>query len=293
MSNIQLLAEARYIKRLMTEVTPTGILSLVCDSFDFWGVVTKILPSLKDKIMAREGTVVIRPDSGDPVDILCGMVKYPYFYDSIDEAYAKLDGNFSVDGKVVNIAGNWRSAALNLDGRVGFGAPIPEHEVKGLIECLYDTFGGTATESGLIALDSHIGAIYGDSITLARQDQIIKRLKAKGFVPSVVLGIGSFTYQYVTRDTHGTAVKATDTQHGTGNHVAISKDPKTDSSKKSAKGLLMVVKDESGRFQLKADVTPEEEASEANELNVVYKDGQVYNLTTLNEIRERVDSYFL
>lgn len=194
--------------------------------------------------MSREGTLVIRPDSGDPVKILCG-----------DE-----------------------------DSKLGSA------ENKGLIECLWDTFGGTIQEStGLKLLDSHIGAIYGDSITLERQDEIIKRLITKGFVPSVVLGIGSYTYQYVTRDTHGSAVKATCVQKGEGNYEPIFKDPKTDKSKKSAKGLLMVTKEE-GKFVLHSDVTPEQE--QQGELIPVFKDGKLLVETTLSKIRERIDSTF-
>lgn len=149
--------ELESLKHLMTNVTPKGIISIVSDTWDFWKLVTEYVPALKDTIMNREGTVVIRPDSGDPVKIVCG------------------DPNAQT-----------------------------EHEQKGLIECLWGTFGGTEVEwngKQYKLLDNHIGAIYGDSITLDRQKQIHVQLMTKGFVPSVVLGIGSFTYQYVTRDT--------------------------------------------------------------------------------------------
>lgn len=272
---------------LITNVTPCGIISIVSDTWDFWKLVTEYLPSVKDIIMAREGTVVIRPDSGDPVKILTGykvFEKYSFdtMYDALEhasmypqdtyncEAYKLADGTY-----------------LCLDTHT----ILQEHEVKGLIECLWDTFGGTI-ENGLRKLDSHIGAIYGDSITLKRQDEIIERLKGKGFVPSVVLGIGSFTYQYVTRDTHGSAVKATDIQLGTDNHFAIAKDPKTDSSKKSAKGLLMVVRDCLGELTLVSDVTPEMEASDENLLRPVFRDGVLLRRTTLKEIREKVNTNF-
>ena len=57
-------------------------------------------------------------------------------------------------------------------------------------------------------LDPHIGAIYGDSITPERQVQIYERLAAKGFAATnIVLGVGSFTYEYNTRDTLGFAAK--------------------------------------------------------------------------------------
>ena len=49
------------------EAFPSGPISIVCDTWDFFNVITKVLPALKDEIMAREGgPVVVRPDSGDP-----------------------------------------------------------------------------------------------------------------------------------------------------------------------------------------------------------------------------------
>lgn len=278
--------ELQSLIHLISNVTPNGIISIVSDTWDFWQLVTEYLPQIKDLIMSRDGTVVIRPDSGDPVEILCGLgtlgsIEYPTWTPDVHTGteYVKYEGKcYKVHYSPIE--------------HYSLGCEVPEHEVKGLIECLWDTFGGTEVD-GLRLLDSHIGAIYGDSITLERQDQIIERLLAKGFVPSVVLGIGSFTYQYVTRDTHGFAIKATDIQVGEGNHVAISKDPKTDQSKKSAKGLLMVTYDEKYKtYRLVADVTPEQEASEENCLKTIFKDGKFIKRTTLAEIRARIDSHF-
>lgn len=63
--------DEKYISEMMDRY-PTGIISIVADGYDFWHVISEILPKLKDKIMTREGKVVIRPDSGNPVDIVCG-----------------------------------------------------------------------------------------------------------------------------------------------------------------------------------------------------------------------------
>lgn len=56
----------------MLDQYPTGIVSIVCDGFDYWKVLTEVLPKLKNKIMSRPGKVVVRPDSGDPIKIVCG-----------------------------------------------------------------------------------------------------------------------------------------------------------------------------------------------------------------------------
>lgn len=80
-------------------------------------------------------------------------------------------------------------------------------------------------------------------------------------------------------------------QKGAGNYEPIFKDPKTDSKKKSAKGLLMVVEGVDG-YELVSDVTKEEELSANNELKTVYKDGQLLVETSLKEIRERINNTF-
>ncbi|MNU89779.1 putative nicotinate phosphoribosyltransferase [compost metagenome] len=228
-------------KRLVTELYPNGIVSIVSDTWDFWQVITEYLPLLKSDILARDGKVVIRPDSGDPVKIIVG------------------------------------------DKDAVPGSP----EYKGAIECMWETFGGTITEKGYKLLDSHIGLIYGDSITLQRQQAILNGLKEKGFASfNVVLGIGSYTYEYVTRDTYGFAMKATYGEVN-GEPRNIFKDPKTDDgTKKSAKGLLSVSK-ENGVLVLKDECTWEEEKQGL--LQTVFENGQLLNEQSLSVIRKRLE----
>jgi nicotinamide phosphoribosyltransferase len=224
-------AEYEAIKRLITEVYPTGILSLVCDTFDFWRVITEILPRLKPEIMARNGKLVIRPDSGDPVKIICG-----------DPSSDK------------------------------------QCERIGAIKCLHSIFGSTTNDVGYWELDSHIGLIYGDSITLARQEEILTRLVASGFAANnVVLGIGSYTYQYVTRDTYGWAVKATAARVN-GVDLPLFKDPKTDDgTKKSLRGFLKI---ENGEVY---DNQPCHSGYEP-----MFKNGRVLSDIKFDEVRKNV-----
>nr|WP_315240765.1 nicotinate phosphoribosyltransferase [uncultured Flavobacterium sp.] len=233
--------ECETFKRLVTEVYPKGIVSIVSDTWDLWKVLTDYLPRLKEDIVAREGKVVIRPDSGDPVDIICG----------------------------------------NPNGKT-------EQEKKGVIELLWDVFGGSENAKGYKELIPQIGAIYGDSITVARATQICERLKAKGFASTnVVLGIGSFTYQYNTRDTFGFAMKATYGEVD-GEGRAIFKDPITDDgTKKSAKGLMKIDLVD-GIYHLKDSVSWEEEKQ--GELKEVFRDGKLLSDQSLNDIRSRVST---
>ena len=154
---------------------------------------------------------------------------------------------------------------------------------KGAYEMLWDIFGGEVNKQGYKILHPSIGLIYGDSITLDKQKRILDRLELKGFSASnLVLGIGSYTYEYVTRDTYGFAMKATWCQVD-GKGRDIFKDPKTDDgTKKSAKGLLQVYK-EDGKLQLIDMCTPDEE--ERGELKEVFNNGKILE-TTLGNIRE-------
>lgn len=233
-------------RRLM-QTFPTGILSVVSDTWDLWKVLTEYLPTLKEEILARDGKLVIRPDSGDPVGIICGAP---------------------------------------IDVLVLLENPLPSD--NGLIELLWDTFGGTINEQGYKVLDPHIGAIYGDSITLERAEQICERLKAKGFASTnIVLGVGSFSMGYATRDQQGGAVKSTAVEIN-GELVEIFKDPITDDgTKKSAKGLLGVYLDDYNKLTLYDQLDWSQENS--GELKTIFKDGEFTKLTTIDEIRLKLN----
>ena len=69
--------EVKTFERLISEVYPAGIVSIVSDTWDFWQVITEFLPALKNRVLARNGKVVIRPDSGDPVKIFIGDDQAP------------------------------------------------------------------------------------------------------------------------------------------------------------------------------------------------------------------------
>lgn len=68
-------SEIETYRRLITQVYPKGIVSVVSDTWDYFAVIKNILPALKPEIMAREGKLVIRPDSGDPVAITLESIK--------------------------------------------------------------------------------------------------------------------------------------------------------------------------------------------------------------------------
>lgn len=287
-----------------------GILSIVSDTFDLWKLITEYLPTNKEAIMSRDGKLVIRPDSGDPVDIICGiqeikdlttLLNLPsgtYFYKNETFIFKKEEWlNILSDyDKEIHL-----EEALfaylkkeNLEGfrkwngnKVIYFHKNNEFVNKGVIELLWGIFGGTINEQGYKVLDSHIGAIYGDSINLERQVEIYKRLEAKGFAATnIVLGVGSYSYVYMTRDQAGFAAKgAWFESEGIGYNIY--KDPITDSgTKKSLKGKVQVATNLDGEIVCYQECSSEEEYK--GMLQTIYEDGKFFNQTTLTEIRNRL-----
>lgn len=228
--------ERATVERLL-ELYPSGIVSVVADSFDLWAAL-QFLAELKVAIMARDGKLVIRPDSGDPERILCG-----------DPC-----------------------------------APAGSPQRKGVVNLLAETFGTTENASGYRELDPHVGVIYGDSINFGRADAITANLMRQGYASTVpVFGFGSYTYQFVTRDTFSLAVKATWVQiQGRGRDIF--KDPVTDSgTKRSARGRLAVLGGMDGSLALVQQATADQEAN--SRLRTVFEDGVFAGATTFAGVR--------
>ncbi len=287
------LAEQEVIRELISDLYPSGIVSIVADSFDYWSVITRIAPALKDVILARtpdalgNAKVVFRPDSGDPDKILTGYKWIPVGdvkdqaamlaaeaagYEAVrDEASGKFYAFKSVD--------NGWTTEFDLK-------ELQECEVKGSVECLWETFGGVVTDQGYKLLNPRVGLIYGDSITLERASAILTRLAAKGFASgNVVFGIGSYTYQVISRDSFGFALKAIYAEVGD-DSVEIYKDPATDDgTKKSAKGLLRVEK-EGDDFVLYEQQSWEEFSRGA--LVPIFRDSQLLVDEPVSVIRARL-----
>lgn len=275
--------EYSYFEDLITKIHPAGIVSLVSDTYDYWGVLTEFLPRLKDQIMARDGKVVIRPDSGNPVEIICGEPIPEFSTHGDAQRYFRgavgSSNLFRVNGKLYTVISH---SGFNFEYNEIDDTP----ESKGSIQVLWDLFGGTVNEKGYKELDPHIGLIYGEAITPERQREIFERLEAKGFASTnVVLGLGSYGFQMKTRDSLGWAIKGTWAVNN-GNEYNLFKDPITDDgTKKSAKGLV-VIEGTNGNYTFRDGVSWEEQ--EGGALEEVFVDGKLAKEETLEGIRARV-----
>lgn len=261
--------------------------------------------------------VVFRPDSGDPVEIICGMEIQDYTEEATDlEEATECAKEYLVE----------QISEETPHGELGDSEPedyfifqgqaylikldifwnrhdkqyyyIDEVTVKtvqnveltpqqkGSVQCLAESFGYAANEKGFKTICNRVGLIYGDSITPQRAEQILQRLANKGYAAdNIVFGIGSYTFQYNTRDTLGFAMKATYVEVGNKSQ-AIFKEPKTDNgAKKSAKGLLRV-NGFSGNYELVNNVSKADEQGGC--LRTVYKDGTIVHRDNFADIRSRL-----
>ena len=327
--------EITHIKRLLTEIYPNNSFSMVSDSYDYWRLVTEILPQCKTEIENHNRYLAIRGDSGDPVEVIAGKkIEYVEPYDEeeaeklfTDTSYTvgwlyeycrdrEIEENcklyFSFTDKLyeVSVSPDWtneRGAWTDnkyyyVDDYDFIWEEIePTAELMGTVWALDQIFGHTVNSKGYKVLPPYIKAIYGDSITPQRCEEIYKRLAAQGYaINNVSLGVGSFSfmclettddegvhYNPYTRDTFGIAIKATYGETATCDPVMIFKNPKALSWKKSQKGCVIVAPDGESYTDEHTYVEAHSPFTE-NLLKVVFADGRMVKEQSLAEIRNRL-----
>lgn len=265
----------------MLELNPTGLVSIVSDTYDFWNVMENFTDILKDQILARDGKLVFRPDSGDPLKILCGTISIAK--DELD-AYAKSSYNDNTDYQLSN--GKYINIYINDNGYMTHKEFIPTPEQKGAVRILDEKFGSTVNSKGFKELNPKVGLIYGDGMYYERVKAIYDTLTEMGYATTnVVLGIGGLLLQQHNRDDLGFAIKATFATINDEN-VELFKDPITDPGKRSHKGLMQLIREpNTGIYVTMDQATPEEE--KRGELVQVFYNGKVTKEYTFAEIRNR------
>lgn len=271
----------------MLKLYPTGLVSIVSDSYDLWNVLTNFAGQLKDEILARDGKVVFRPDSGDPEKILLGTIEK---FNSTDEARKSIENEkiASALGKIVEVQGEYLevtqmyySSAGNMVISLSKTSPTPEQ--KGCIRLLDEMFGSTVNELGYKELNPKVGLIYGDGMYFERFERILAKMKEMRYASNnLVIGVGGLLLQQHNRDDLGFAIKATYAIVN-GQPRNLLKDPITDHGKKSHTGLMTLTK-ENGVYVTKDNCTVEEEKTGL--LTSVFKDGKILRTQTFDEIRE-------
>ena len=344
----------------------------VCDSYDFWNVLTNILPNNFMKEIDERGKrgvfIGVRHDSAEPVDALCGTVpvinedsnvKINELPDTLIEGETmycinipaddaeRLNktmskaGIFDYNGQVYQIMHFYgerplfQFSARDTNGRIlkmwatdeknnPIGWAIVRNlnrtrtwEEKGMVETMYEIFGGSVNSKGYKVLNPGIKAVYGDSITITRAKKIYERLATKGFAANnVSLGVGSFSFQALenedgtlspfTRDTFSVAIKCTHSKYITREwydegyegdiwHCNVEeaerhvfKDPKDFSGKKSQKGLCRIFFNENGELTYEDELYEADLVGKNSALVTYFKNGKEFK-QNFESIRETID----
>lgn len=217
--------EETLLKRALTEIYPNSNFSFLTDSYDHDNFLLNVVPKCKDEILAHNGTILFRGDSGDPVEIMAGKdihwISDEYFLDSFSEDEVEewfLD--WATDNEIeeeetfyFNINGKFYSALISPEYIKERGAYSdcnyyfldtyaitwrqiePSLELLGMIWYLDQVFGSTINSKGYKVLNSHVKGIYGDSMTPSRVEEAYKRIAAQGYaINNVVFGVGSFSF---------------------------------------------------------------------------------------------------
>lgn len=209
---------------------PGALVACVSDSYDLWNAVSNIWGGeLKQQVLDSGATIVVRPDSGDPLTV-----------------------------------------------------PIQ------VMDLLGEKFGFTVNRKGYKVLPSSVRVIQGDGINIHSIPLLLENMLAAGWsMDNLALGMGGGLLQQVNRDTMKFAMKANAMQIN-GEWVDVFKDPITDPGKQSKKGILSLVRSggigASGwRTIRRSDLRD----GETDQLKVVYKNGELREDYTLDEIRTR------
>lgn len=300
--------EETFFVKMCRELYPDKPFSFVADSYDYWNFVNNIVRAHKDDVLAHNGRINIRPDSGDPETIICGKVGKWMEFDTIDlfESFIKRSdmarslyaNERDKDGNLIpiyiDVSGTKFAVTWQVKKKNHFFAYRPATlEERGTLDILWEIFGGTVNSKGYRVLNPHIGLVYGDAITLSRCESICAHMMNLGYaVENVVFGAGSYSFQYNTRDTQGWAYKATyaEVDH---KPILVFKDPKTsDGMKKSQRGMVRVYRDENGQMQFIDQVfngcTDDLKSSDFDLIRPVFVDGKIMNEESLHTIRERI-----
>lgn len=283
--------ELDYINNMM-DLNPTGIVSVVSDAYDYFRMLTVTLPKVKEKILARDGKYVVRPDSGDPMKILCGTIETVFDIKDYVNEYVRKNGSIK-DIPLLEYQdepGTYYKTVLVQDNKnlyIDYEITTATPEQKGTFRLMDELFGSTINSKGYKELNPKIGVIYGDGMYYERFNTILDKMKEMGYAnTNLVIGIGGLLLQQHNRDDLGFAFKATYAEIN-GVATELYKDPATDPGKRSHKGLMKLVKDINGNYTTVDQITESEEKQ--GELQQVFLNGKITKLQTLAEIRERAN----
>lgn len=254
--------EVTHIKRLLTEIYPHNSFSMVSDSYDYWNLVDNLIPQCRDEILNHDGCLLIRGDSGDPVEVVT---------ETVFHLWEQFGGTENSKGYKV----------LNPHVKAIYGDSITPQRCEKIYEIL--TEHGFAINNVALGVGSFSFMCLETIETEEFWDE-----DAQEYFPNI-----RTLYNPYTRDTFGIAVKATYAEDKDGNPIMIYKQPKALSWKKSQKGCCIVAPD--GQSYTDGHTWDEiceydytHSMTDWNLLQPVFVDGEMIRNESLAEIRNRM-----
>lgn len=240
--------EEDFFVRMCTEICPDRAFSFVADSYDYFGFLDKILRKHKDIVDGHPGGIRIRPDSGDPEEIICGKL------DKTDEnSTLEEKGTLQILDEIFGHTVNSKGYKV-LNGGVGivYGDAINLARCESI--CKHMEMQGWAIENVIFGVGSY-------SLQFKTRDSQGWAYKA--------------TYAEID-DKPIMVFKDPKTDRESGHAM-----------KKSQKGMVYVYKDEAGELTFKDGYTSETIPTD-NLLQPVFKDGKMLKEYTFEEIRSNL-----
>lgn len=247
--------EITFLRRVLTEIYPDTSFSCVLDSYDYWNVINNLLPVLKPEIMAHNGCMLMRGDSGDCVDVVTKTVFRLW----------------EIFGGTVNSKGY---KVLDPHVKALYGDSITLQRCEKVYQILKD--------NGFAACNVSLGVGSFSMECIEEEDTITVTLPDGSCVSGTATLLKPFT-----RDTFSSCIKATYCEIN-GMPTQIFKDPKEGGFKKSQKGCCIVTKNKNGEYTFTDQHTWADTQVRENELKTVFKDGQLIKEQSLKEIRSRL-----
>ena len=249
--------EETLLKRALTEIYPNDNFSFLTDSYDHDNFLKNVIPACKEEILAHNGTILFRGDSGDPVEVITDMV------------FALWD----IFGGTINEKGY---KVLDKHVKAIYGDSITPQRCEAVYKIL--------EEAGFSIQNVSLGV--GSFSFMCLEEFVKTDIWDANGDPSTETYIH---YNPYTRDTFGVAVKATYMEDKDHNPIPIFKNPKEASFKKSQKGCCSVFLDTKGNFIYEDGMTyAERTADMRNLLEPIFANGKMIKEYTLAEVRDRL-----
>ena len=242
--------EETFIRKMLTELYPNTSFSCVCDSYDYWNVVENILPKLKKEILAHNGCMLVRGDSGDPIEVVTKTV-------------FKL---WDIFGGTVNSKGY---KVLDPHIKAIYGDSITIERCEKIYQILKD--------NGFAVCNVSLG-IGSFSMHCVEEEGMLKPFTRDTFSSCIKATYAEFTKEDGTVEKLG-IFKDPKTDRDTGHGF-----------KKSQKGCCVVYNTHGTIHHTDGWTWEEASNNKDQLLVPIFRDGQVLREYTLNEVRQRLNN---